>query len=60
MTVNTCILPILVSIFLICKYYVPGIYFKIIKNSWVNVNEIYNYVHVGDLLVNIKGYFDIL
>lgn len=25
------------------------VYFKMIKDSWVNVNEIYNYVPVGDL-----------
>lgn len=34
------------------------VYFKIIKDSLIlNVYKIYNYIHVGDLLVNIKGLF---
>lgn len=37
------------------------VYFKIIKDSLIlNVYKIYNYVYfffVGDLLVNIKGFF---
>lgn len=37
------------------------VYFKIIKDSLIlNVYKIYNYIHVGDLLVNIKGLFYIL
>lgn len=51
-------MKILVSIIFI--WYINECILQFEDSLILNVYEIYNYIHVGDLLVNIKGLFYIL